>query len=120
MTVFDLINRDIPCVCGKTHRCDIPYLAIGEGVLDQLPEMLADHHRIMLVADRNTAPLCADRVKALLGEKLESFCLFEKEDLLVPDEETIARVESCLTSSTDFILGIGSGVINDTCKYVSF
>ena len=34
MTVFDLINRDISCECGKVHRCDIPHLAIGEGVLE--------------------------------------------------------------------------------------
>ena len=120
MTVFELINRDIPCVCGKTHRCDIAHLAIGEGVLMQLPEMLDDKKHIVLVADHNTAPLCADRVKALLGNRIESFCLFEGEELLVPDEATIAAVERHLTEETDFILGIGSGVINDTCKYVSF
>lgn len=120
MTVFDLINRNIHCSCGKTHRCDIDHLAIGAGVLKRLPEMLADKHHILLVADRNTAPLCADRVRALLGEKIEHFCLFPGEELLVPDEATIAEVETHLTEQTDFILGIGSGVINDTCKYVSF
>ena len=120
MTVFELINRDIACVCGQTHRCDIPHLTIGAGVLAQLPEMLADKHHIMLVADRNTAPLCADRVKEMLGGKIEDVCLFEGDALLVPDEATIAEVESHLTDDTDFILGIGSGVINDTCKYVSF
>ena len=120
MTVFDLINRDISCECGKVHRCDIPHLAIGEGVLEQLPEMLSDRHHILLVADQNTTPLCADRVRELLGERIKAFCLFDSDELLVPNEATIARVESCLTAYTDFILGIGSGVINDTCKYVSF
>lgn len=119
MTLFDLVNRDIPCVCGKTHRCDIPHLAIGQGALDKLPDMLADRHAILLVADRNTAPLCADRVRALLGDKIEDFCLFDCDDLLVPDEKAVAQVESHLTDHTDFILGIGSGVINDICKYVS-
>ena len=120
MTVFELINRDIDCACGKKHRCDIEHLAIGEGVLTQLPQMLSNKQHIVLVADRNTAPLCADQVKALLGDKIESFCLFEREELLVPDEITIATVEKHLTDKSDFILGIGSGVINDTCKYVSF
>lgn len=120
MTVFDIINRDIACTCGKTHRCDIPHLAIGAGVLAQLPEMLADKHHILLVADRNTAPLCADRVRALLGDKIESFYYFDCDDLLVPDEKAVAQVESYLTDRTDFILGIGSGVINDIGKYVSY
>ena len=80
MTVFDLINRDISCECGKVHRCDIPHLAIGEGVLEQLPEMLSDRHHILLVADQNTAPLCADRVRELLGERIKAFCLFDSDD----------------------------------------
>jgi glycerol-1-phosphate dehydrogenase [NAD(P)+] len=120
MTVFDLINHDINCICGKTHRCDIEHLAIGEGVLDGLPDMLAEKKHVLLIADRNTAPLCADRVMHLLGEKTESFCLFVEDSLLVPDETAIAEVEKYLTAQTDFILGIGSGVINDICKYVSF
>ena len=120
MTVFDLINHDINCICGKTHRCDIEHLVIGEGVLAQLPQLLADKKHILLVADRNTAPLCADRVARLLGERIEDLCLFAQDGLLVPDEQTVAEVEKHLTAQTDFILGIGSGVINDTCKYVSF
>ena len=36
----DLINRDIPCVCGRTHRCDIPALLIGTDALDKLPVLL--------------------------------------------------------------------------------
>ena len=120
MTVFDLINRDIECVCGQTHRCDIEHLAIGEDVLSELTTMLADKKHILLVADRNTAPLCAERVRTLLGNKFESLCCFEQDELLVPNEQTITQVEKHLSDSTDFILGIGSGVINDTCKYVSY
>ena len=120
MTVFELINRDIKCICGQTHRCDIEHLAIGEGVLFEISKMLSDKNHILLVADRNTAPLCADRVRAMLGDKLESVCCFDQDELLVPDENTIDEVEKYVGEQTDFILGIGSGVINDTCKYVSY
>ena len=118
-TVYELINRDLECSCGRTHRCDIEVLKIGVGVLDLLPELIA-HQHILLVADSNTYPLCGERVKSLLGKRLDDVCLFQTNDLLVPDEKSIEAIKQKVCSDTDLILGIGSGVINDLCKYVAF
>lgn len=120
MELFELLNRDIECSCGRTHRCDIGRVDIGVGALERLPVTLEGYKNVLLVADSNTYAVCGERVKALLGEKLGNVCLFVTDDLLVPDEESIAAVESKMTDKTDLILGIGSGVINDICKYVSF
>ena len=117
-SIYDLINQDLNCSCGRTHRCDIEALKIGEGVLASLPDLIA-HQHILLVADCHTYPLCGDRVRRLLGDRLEQVCVFEAEHL-VPDEDSIQRVRACMTDKTDLILGIGSGVINDLCKYVAF
>lgn len=131
MHVSELINRDIHCTCGRRHRCDIPALEIGEGALARLPHM-TDARHILLVADRNTYPLCGERVLSLLGGegassqgalpggRIENICLFDTCGLLVPDEAAVARLRASLTDETDLVLGIGSGVINDLCKYVSF
>ena len=120
MELFELLNRDIECSCGRTHRCDIGKVDIGVGALERLPGTLDGYKNVLLVADSNTYAVCGERVKALLGEKLGNVCLFVTDDLLVPDEESISAVESKMTDKTDLILGIGSGVINDICKYVSF
>ncbi|MBQ8345427.1 MAG: hypothetical protein IJY42_04075, partial [Clostridia bacterium] len=63
-SVYDVINRDLVCACGRTHRCDIEALRIGEGVLEELPRLIS-HRAIVLVADGNTYPLCGDRVRSL-------------------------------------------------------
>lgn len=120
MELSRLLNRDIKCSCGRTHRCDIAHVDIGVGALERLPSTLEEYENVLLVADSNTYAVCGERVKALLGEKLGNVCLFVTDDLLVPDEESIAAVESKMTEKTDLILGVGSGVINDICKYVSF
>ncbi len=120
MELFELLNRDIECSCGRTHRCDIGKVDIGVGALERLPGTVEGYKNVLLVADSNTYDVCGERVKALLGEKLGNVCLFVTDDLLVPDEESIAAVESKMTDKTDLIFGIGSGVINDICKYVSF
>lgn len=120
MNIQELLNRDIHCSCGRTHRCNICTVEIGKGVLNTLPNAVERYQSILLVADGNTYPLCGERIKSLLGQKLDSVCLFDTTKLLVPNEDAIQQLESYLTSETDLILGIGSGVINDLCKYVSF
>lgn len=120
MNIRNLLNRDIVCECGRTHRCDISTLEIGEGVLDKLTYALEAYKSILLVADGNTYPICGERVAGLLGNKLSAVCLFETTEPLVPDEQAIAKIETHLNCAVDLILGIGSGVINDLCKYVSF
>ena len=39
---------------------------------------------------------------------------------MIPNEEAVEKLEACLSNKTDLIIGVGSGVINDLCKYVSF
>lgn len=119
MTIGNLLSGRHGCACGKDHTCDIRYTEIGDGALEHLPKICADFSRILLIADGNTEPLCGDRVRSLLGNKLEGECLFGKETV-VPDETSIAMIEERMTEQTDLLLGIGSGVINDLCKYVSF
>lgn len=120
MNIKDLLNKDVVCACGRTHRCDIRILEIGAGVLDLLPASITDYQRVLLIADNNTYPLCGKRTEALLQAKQVDVCLFQTTKLLVPDERAVAEIEKYLHPDTDLILGIGSGVINDLCKYVSF
>ena len=120
MEIRDLLNRDIVCECGRTHRCDISTVEIGQNALDTLPEATKGYRSILLVADQNTYPLCGERVRALLGERITSVCLYPQKSLLIPDERAAAVLESHLRPDTDLILGIGSGVINDLCKYAAF
>lgn len=119
MTIADAIRGVESCVCGKAHVCDIRYVEIGDGVLEKLDKICADFKSITLVADGNTYPLCGDKVKRVLGEKIVSEVLFGKE-LIVPNENAIEKIECGMTATTDLLLGIGSGVINDLCKHVSF
>ena len=108
-------------ICGgQTHRCDIGKPEIGAGVITRLPDLLANHYHILLVADQNTYDVCGALISDLLESRTETKCSFQTNELLVPNEESIAEIKRHLTEKTDFILGIGSGVINDLCKYVSF
>ncbi len=120
MSIHDLLNHDIVCDCGKVHRCDIASVIICQGAIDQLPKAVEKYNNILLIADNNTYPLCGDKVKSVLKDKVEKCFIFETEGFLVPNEQNSKVVDDLVTDKTDLILGIGSGVINDICKYVSF
>lgn len=54
-----------------------------------------------------------------LGDKAIKKVIFSGKMVLIPNEAAIERVRDDLEDA-DLILGIGSGVIQDLCKYVSF
>ena len=117
---FVTMLKPFDCTCGKRHSCDIRHIHIGKGALNKLPETIAKYDHILLVADPNTFAVCGEQVQALLGEKLADTLILRRDGVLIPNEQAIGEVEEKLTDKTDFILGIGSGVIQDLCKYVSF
>ncbi|MBE6601581.1 MAG: sn-glycerol-1-phosphate dehydrogenase [Ruminococcaceae bacterium] len=119
MDIKTILSGMKNCACGKEHPCDIAYVEIGDGVLELLNKICEPFAKIHLVADGNTYPLCGDKVKAVLGKKIASETRFGTE-IVVPNENALAKIEADMQDGTDFILGIGSGVINDLCKHVSF
>jgi len=116
---FEKLLCGVDCACGMKHTCSIKHIIIGKGANKQLGGLLGDYHKILLVADTNTYAACGEEIKVQVGDKLESLLIYERDGLLIPNEQAVEEMNAKLTGETDLILGIGSGVIQDTCKYVS-
>ena len=121
MTVAELLEGKLDCPCGQAHPCPIDSVVIGKNACESLVELCGEYKSILLVADKNTYAVGGDRVMSLVGEKISSMQVFDTGDgLLVPNEKAISDIEAKLMPETDLVIGIGSGVINDLCKQVSF
>ncbi len=108
------------CECGKDHFCPIDHIEIGSGILPKLKDICIGYKSILLVADSNTYAVCGKEVDKILSAQIKSRIVFDTPDfVLIPDEKAIDEIESKLLEDTDLIIGVGSGVINDLCKYVS-
>ena len=109
------------CECGRSHACAIREAVIGHGAIGEVGRLLGGCRHVVLVCDGNTWRAAGERVaKNLEAESFDAkICRFEGEGVLIPDEAAIARIEDTLTGETQAIVGVGSGVINDLCKYVS-
>lgn len=119
-TCRELLKGIQNCSCGKDHSCPIDEVRIGEGALQALPELCREYEHIVLVSDDNTQRICGAEVAALLGNKVEINLVLHSDGVVIPNEETIETVKNAATEKTDLYIGVGSGVINDLCKYVSF
>ena len=108
------------CACGMAHACPIDAVHIGSGALQRLAGLCAPYRHILLVTDDNLWSVCGAKALAQIENKAEALVLSGNGHVVVPDESAIAQIEEKLTDETDLLIGVGSGVINDLCKHVSF
>ena len=120
MTIQQLLAGKTDCACGRSHVCPIASVIIERDACRHLPDLVAEYSRILLVADENTYAACGERVERALGARIADRQIYPAEPLLVPDERAIAALRARVSGGTELILGIGSGVINDLCKIVSY
>lgn len=113
------ILKGVECSCGKTHRCNIEYVYIEKNAVNRMAEICKNYNNILIVADENTFSAAGDLVEKVLECKKLKKVIFEGQRILIPDENAIRTVNEQL-ADVDLIVGIGSGVIQDLCKYVSF
>ena len=120
MQIHELLKGIPGCSCGKAHLCPIENVVIGADALSSLPEITKEYKHILLVADENTYKAAGERVILGLGKRLENALVFPGDRTLIPNENAIDAIRALVTKETDLIVGVGSGVINDLCKIVSF
>lgn len=126
---FQILLRDgYNCPCGRRHQAGIRYYAYQEGILDQIPRIIFDcigpSSTTALVSDARTWQVSGQKVYEILSEEGIA------ERMIIPDAEhggpvcDSATVESLkrqiASAKAGFVIGVGSGVINDLCKWASF
>ena len=117
---FDAWLQPHKCSCGKIHNCPVEHIIVEPGAIQKLHSLVGSYRHILLVADTNTYAVCGAQTEAQLSGRLENRLIYQRSGILVPDEEAIGELQALVTEKTDLIVGVGSGVIQDLCKYVSF
>lgn len=126
-----MIKRTCSCKMGE-HKAPLEKYIIERGAVERLPELLKDYKRIYMVCDQNTYEVLGKRAEALLsadGKEIYKHILTGE---VLPDARNIGDTLIHLydpkadtdifeySPQPDFILAVGSGVINDICRVVSF
>ena len=117
MNINELL-KGVDCTCGRRHECVIDSVIIEKAAIDRLSELCKDYSSILLVADENTYRAAGASALKVIGDRKARALVFPSTPLLIPDEAAIKKIKESLCGA-EVIVGVGSGVIQDLCKYVS-
>ena len=127
MTAFDAINREIhrwldatiECDCGRTHTIALKEFVMAEGATQHLPDVVRSlglSGEATLVADEITYEVGGEAVEQTLraaGYGVNRVCLPSP---CAPDTEAVAAARESIRPETGFVVGVGSGTVNDLAK----
>lgn len=117
----------------KKHKAPIEGWEISSGAINKIPEILKDYHKIYVVADENTYAAAGESVVEALracGKHFRTLVL--DGEVVLPNCETLGKIilnandpaakPNIFSYSPlpDFILAVGSGTVNDSCRLASY
>lgn len=126
-----MIEKKCSCKMG-VHRAPIEKAVIKKGAINDLPELLSDYSRVYMVCDDNTYRVLGKQAEDLLSLSGRFSHKHILKEPVLPDTRNIGDVLIHLNDpkadsdifeyspQPDFILAVGSGVINDICRIVSY
>ncbi|MEH2943515.1 sn-glycerol-1-phosphate dehydrogenase [Lachnospiraceae bacterium KK002] len=117
------LGKPMACSCGHEHRTMLKKIDIEKGALKRLPGLIQEmgYAHVFMVCDVNTWEAAGKAVEELLCSRgIDHKYLVIQEKELVPDEKAAGTVITAFPGKTDLILAVGSGTLNDLCKFISF
>lgn len=117
------VSKSIECTCGKVHQSRVETIEIRNGVIETA--LIAylkkgNYKKLMVVCDQNTYHVAAERTcTALTNNQIPYHLHVFTEKMVLPNEHFIGNLTMGMALDSDLILAVGSGTINDICRYVS-
>ena len=124
MTIGQMPLTEFDCSCGRHHSFPVHDISIRPGAIEDLPAM-AEPFRdgtLLVVFDNNTYEVAGRKAVELLrgaGFRVKEVLFDCGDDILIPDEATLGRIVLEQELDTSLMVAVGSGVINDSVKFVT-
>ncbi len=124
LKISEMPQTEFDCSCGHHHSFSVHDMSIGKGVIADLPRMAAPFKdgTVLVVFDNHTYEVAGKRAVELLREDgfRVKVLLFDcGNDVLIPDEKTLGRILQEQELDTSLMVAVGSGVLNDSVKFVT-
>lgn len=124
VSINDMSKIKFKCSCGQEHFFDMSALSVGKDTIADILQIAKPFKggKILVVFDNNTYKVAGAKVVELL--KKDDFNVKELlfdcgDDILIPDEKTLGRIVQEQDLDVSLIIAVGSGVINDSVKFVT-
>lgn len=124
MTINEMPQTEFDCSCGRRHSFSVKDMSIRKGAIEDLPKMAAPFKdgKVLVVFDNNTYKVAGKKAVELLkadGFNVKELLFDCGDDILIPDEKTLGRIVQEQDLDVKLMIAVGSGVINDSVKFVT-
>lgn len=126
MEIESLLGSEFDCECGRRHRLPIREIVYAEDAVARVPALVKRERpggAVCLVADARTHAAAGGEVRAALEREGVRARLVILADGAhgdpVCDDVTLEWLEGRLGGDAGFLVAVGSGVVNDLCKWVA-
>ena len=124
LSINEMPQTEFDCSCGKHHNFSVHDMSIRKGAIEDLPKMAEPfkNGKILVVFDNHTYKVAGKRAVELLKENgfnVKELLFDTGDDILIPDEKTLGRIVQEQDLDTSLMVAVGSGVINDSVKFVT-
>lgn len=124
LSINEMPQTEFDCSCGRHHNFSVHDMAIRKGAIEELPKMAAPFKdgKILVVFDNNTYKVAGKKAVQLLKEdgfNVKELLFDTGDDILIPDEKTLGRIVQEQDLDVKLMVAVGSGVINDSVKFVT-
>lgn len=124
MSINEMPRTEFDCSCGRHHNFSVHDMVIRKGAIEELPKVAAPfkNEKILVVFDQNTYKVAGQKAVELLkndGFHLKELLFDSGADILIPDESVVGRILQEQDPDVKLMIAVGSGVINDSVKYVT-
>jgi glycerol-1-phosphate dehydrogenase [NAD(P)+] len=124
MDINEMPRTEFDCSCGRHHNFSVHDMVIRKGAIEELPRVAAPFKdgKILVVFDQNTYKVAGQKAVELLkndGFNFKELLFDSGDDILIPDESVVGRILQEQDPDVNLMIAVGSGVINDSVKYVT-
>lgn len=123
INIGDYLQRKFSCSCGKEHYTDLKEVVISQDALKSIPNLIKkyNHQKPFFLYDINTFKAAGRQIRDIMDKSNITYSDYIlKSAEVIPDERSFGETIVNFDQSCDLIIGVGSGTVNDICRFLSY
>lgn len=119
----DYLGKPFDCSCGKTHSTTLEGVSVGPGAMNTLPDYVKQYNfkNLYIACDEITYGIAGEKVMQILADNgIKAKAHIFKGKRFVPDEKALGDLMIDADRDCDLVVAVGTGSINDMCRFFSY
>lgn len=119
----DYLGKPFKCSCGHTHSTGLEGCTVGAGVLSSLVDYVEKYgfKKVYVACDEITYGIAGEKVMNILRDaNIDAKAHVFTGGRFIPNEESLGKLMIDAPRDLDLVVAVGTGSINDMCRFFSY